>query len=382
MSKNKRMTASPLITDRMDKVESQIDKILDDFHQLRMLVVKEPKVKTTVTVKKIQAESNKAPKQEPVTTVVTVWREEFPKGKSYSKWIWIPGNRFYKVIYYFEGTPNIDQIIDKLPKPGALAVKVLCTEDFPFLSISCKYAYIWNNILGYIRGEWGWRYEGYLATRDRNPNITDADIEFTITRFIEKQKPKPVYHAIGSRLRWNGKAPHLPDQPEQEVYVSRILKGIYPYEITPQNAGICAVTADSLSPLPEPIVKAFEVGDIVASVYNGKTECIGKIVPSYKNCFCIESKDGKEHYTLLEKVRHATPVEIDEFYTGEIAGKRVRAYETECKNVVLVLLDSEVVWLLPDHPDQARAICETSHIPIMSFEKSKGEFRAPKGGNK
>jgi len=81
----------------------------------------------------------------------------------------------------------------------------------------------------------------------------------------------------------------------------------------------------------------------------------------------------------LEKQKRCIAAEIAEFYTCELAGEKVRAYEDEDGDIVAIFHDSYMSGVLYGCPNQARYLCKKAGIPIMSYSESKGNFEPPKG---
>jgi hypothetical protein len=124
------------------------------------------------------------------------------------------------------------------------------------------------------------------------------------------------------------------------------------------------------NPKPAP---EFRVGQLLCGA-----NCIGVMngLEDY-GCYLLIGKYGECWH--LSKPRPATETEKDKFYTCELAGKKVRAYEDNVGDIFLRSTDRNFAYMLVYWKEQARAICEAAHIPIMPYSESDGNYKAPKG---
>ena len=283
---------------------------------------------------------------EPVTTV-TVWWDRNIEHPIPDEILEFHSHLFTVVKYEKQGTPDIPRIIKETLEQGALAIKVECTEKFDIINIGLGIAnkmYLWSSSLGEIiqnndyctlSGYYGWSWS------EEQNYITYSDIESAIKSWLGKQKEpdyNPEYYK-GSGYVFNEK------QPKRDATIRR----------------------DCTGPLPE-----FCVGQIV--VVDG---AIG-IITSKESGYCyITYKSGRTGTAPYYMIRPATPAEIASFYTCELAGEKVRAYEDEDGSDVYFIHHNEV-WDDVRLPF-ARHLCKKAGIPIMPYSESKGNYDPPKG---
>ena len=94
----------------------------------------------------------------------------------------------------------------------------------------------------------------------------------------------------------------------------------------------------------------------------------------------LEVKNGDSYgFVVGTQLRPATPAETASFYTCELAGDKVRAYETEEGFVVLVFSSGYAQRFLWGWVKEARALLEGNHIPVMPYSESHGNNESPKG---
>jgi len=125
----------------------------------------------------------------------------------------------------------------------------------------------------------------------------------------------------------------------------------------------------------------FHVEQIVAikEIHPDSNCTIGQIKELYGSRAILVLKDGQEYDCPKSGIRPANKAEISDFYTRELAGEMVRAYKDENDNIRLIR--SNGCWdylFFSDWEELAKAICKAINLPIMSYEESKRNFKAPK----
>ena len=128
----------------------------------------------------------------------------------------------------------------------------------------------------------------------------------------------------------------------------------------------------------KPSKPEFHVGQIVVDTF--LFHSIGKIKTIVSPDIIIYiKKDNISISSHATRVRLATPDEIDEFFTGEIGEKRVRAYENKNGNILIVWEEEKYAlsYLLQWYTKEARVICEKFNIPIHPYVEGM-EMKPPK----
>lgn len=226
------------------------------------------------------------------------------------------GIGFAKKTYTFKGLPDVDRVIQEmLVEEGALAVKIECSEKFMLDSIMWKNCYIWKKELKLKQSGWN------------NNHYKDY-------------------------WKWyiDGGGPKLSDT-DIESAISEYLKN--------QK-------------------QSFRVGQIVfASNLGGYQANLGKIL-ELQGYFCtIEDVNGTRIIYEKSDIRPATPDEVDEWYTREVDGEPVRAYEDEDGDIIL---QRATDWncLLLGSKEMALKVCKALNLPIMPYAESQGNYKPPK----
>lgn len=345
MSKNK------LITDRVDALEKTVQRILKWYEW-------------------------EEEKPQPNTTV-TVWSAFSPDivqsgthlGGSIDSYI-------HKREYTIEGTPDIDRIIAETLEQGALAVKVECTEEFNAIDmydikIKPMGVYIWDAHIGKIKHKWGviknyTPYYNYWLFNHGISDVSDSDIESAIKTYLGKEKEPPKSaHKRGEHFddKWDYAGEfRIPIKDEYFVgTVNPIV--VQSYVEHPQEC------ISSYRELLIPRQPEFKVGDIVRvqAIEDQKyTGIITKIIDGWR--IFIKPKNEEESWVHINNVYPATPEEIAEFYTVELAGEKAIAKKDEnCEDIYFQFNndDNNRSYLFPTEPERARALCERAGIPIM-----------------
>ncbi len=275
-------------------------------------------------------------KPKPKTTV-TVWRKCLDAKINIAKLhnIYVaPNEEWYRGQYTFVGTPDINRVIRETLDEGALAIKVVCTKDFPFPTTQAiDTVRIWQRAIGDIDGK-GWDYSKELfAFRYESMGITDTTIDAAVAEYLAAQKPQ--------------------DKP------------------------------------------TFKVGDIVVRLSQGDACTVTRVTSCgfYILRDCYDSDLGG--YSCKE-LRHTTPDERkaydDERYTFTLPdGVKIRAYDVVAYDVVdmfpIVIMDSDGdCWHHKRKPGEA--ICASlvdvngrKGLPIKKLKQGEAiEF--PKGDGK
>jgi hypothetical protein len=302
-----------------------------------------------------------------------------------TKWkYYMKGSSTFNVgTYTVPGTPDIDRIIHETLEQGALAIKVECTETFR-LQDGCCYTYdnrgcyIWSTEIGDL-GD-GWKFEnkdyfGWHLPGGEYNRKTDADIESAIRDYMEKQKTLPPVACL------DVVAKHYELTSED---VQAAIKGYKDgKKKQPTGVGKNIVVGEDgnqyelgTSGGEYKQSPTHKVGDIV--VCGGRICEIFRIKPRNNSDIVVIFKDKKFEHTTPRAIRPATPDEIDEWYTVEIDGVRVRAYECVSGKTRLYFgYNGSYGEFIEDYV--LRGLLKNSNIPIMPYSQSNGNYKPPKG---
>jgi hypothetical protein len=203
----------------------------------------------------------------------------------------------------------------------------------------------------------------------------------------KKEKQPTSKHKDGERCDlpvWKCSNKHLPDKPHHFEYTGRIVAAnscadVWYEDLFDETITLLRICSTKVphEELRLVIDEPFFVGQIV--VWNHK---IGEIL--YKNhetYFRIRFKDGSLYDIDGTGIHPATLAEIAEFYTCELAGEKVRAYEDTDGAILFYFKNGDCDFL--GSQELSRYLCEKAGINIMPYSEVmkhySGEFPAPKG---
>jgi len=346
--------------------------------------------------------TGKQAKQKPRTTV-TVWADAsttpFPMLQLISCHL---HNGIRQYTYSFDGLPDIDMVIEDTLEHGALAVKVECTERFDAnqydMGIQITGFYAWKvdlNLDGIYHEILHCNTLSYCG--NKCVITSDADIEAAITAYLGKQKPKSA-HKDGERCELTATTDkhRKPPQKHHFEYTGEY-RAPHKDEWMVSAANTIQTcdfdTYDANNPIdkreilrlvidkPEP---QFKVGDVVGYKYD---TALREVIRVHEDGWIdVKYPDGD---TFIRRdpagYRLATPDELDTWYTREIEGVKVRLYEMENGDVLVLPRKGASYLLFPDGRNGCArdkvflAGLRALNLPVQPYSQSKGDYKPPKG---